>query len=77
MKEILIYVGIFYAGLMLGFVLRAVLARMSTASGTIHVIRDREKTVYSLELADYPEELRFKKEVVFKVDSSEIIDSPE
>ena len=34
----------------------------------------QEKTLYSLELADYPETLEFKKEVVFKVDASDSSD---
>lgn len=45
-------------------------------SGTIFITHDelQEKTLYSLELADYPETLEFKKEVVFKVDSSDSSD---
>ena len=78
--DILIYVLIFWAGIIVGFFIRALFTYKDVAIGTIHVIRDREKTVYSLELENYPEELRFKKEVIFKVDSSEIaeiIDTPE
>ena len=47
--------------------------RFKEYSGTIVVDTDelREKTVYSLILDDYPEKLEFKKEVVFKVDTSE------
>jgi len=48
-----------------------VLGRLSPYDGVMHIQDGREKTVYSLELADYPEELRFKKEVIFKVDAPE------
>ena len=41
------------------------------SSGTIYVTESEEKTLYTLELDDYPEELKFKKTVVFKVDTSE------
>lgn len=77
MREILIYTLILWLGFLLGFFVHALLTLKDTAVGTLHVTRDREKTVYSLELENYPDELRFKKEVVFKVDSSELIDSPE
>lgn len=74
--EILIYVLILWLGVIVGFLIRSLLFR-NKSSGTIYVTVNSEKTLYSLELNDYPEELRFKKEVVFKVDSSEVIDSPE
>lgn len=48
----------------------------SKYSGTIYITHDerQEKTLYSLELDDYPESIEFKKEVVFKVEAS---DSPD
>jgi hypothetical protein len=73
MMEILIYVLILWLGVIIGFFIRALFGNKS--SGTIYVTQNAEKTLYSLELDEYPEELRFKKEIVFKVDSSEIIDS--
>jgi hypothetical protein len=69
---ILIGVGIFAIGFFSGYLTnKRLLIRES--SGTIVVNRDnlREKTVYSLELDDYPEKLEFKKVVIFKVDTSE------
>lgn len=62
---------IFWVGLVTGFVLlRWKLYRERDYSGVIHVTHDEltEKTVYSLELDEYPERLEFKKVVVFKVD---------
>jgi hypothetical protein len=35
------------------------------------VTHKEEKTLYSLELEEYPESIQFKKTVVFKVDSSD------
>ncbi len=75
MRDILIYLLILWVGIILGFFIRALFGNRS--SGTIYVTRDAQKTLYSLELNEYPEVLRFKKEVVFKVDASELIDSPE
>jgi hypothetical protein len=62
---------IFWLGLVIGFLL--MWWRMHKYSGTIHVMEDERlhKTVYTLELDDYPETLRLKKVVVFKVDSPE------
>ena len=68
---ILIYILIFLLGIFVGFLIKRWLVRRASYSGTIYVTHDQEKTLYSLELADYPEKLEFKKEVVFKVDASE------
>lgn len=68
--EILWFFLVFYLGLFLGFCLRSWLGRrFKHYSGTMLVSHNEEKTVYTLELNDYPDELRFKKEVVFKVDT--------
>lgn len=76
---ILLYALSFYVGLFMGFFLKSWLAYRSSYSGVIHVTKGREKTVYSLELNDYPDEIAFKKEIVFKVDTTEAeqIFSPE
>lgn len=69
---ILFFVLVFWAGALVGFLAKAWMnAKFRDYSGTIYVNRDevREKTVYSLVLDEYPEELVFKKVVVFKVDS--------
>jgi hypothetical protein len=66
-------IWVFCLGGAFGFVLKSLINtyRSKDYSGTIHVNRDdaTEKTVYSLELDDYPEVLQFKKVVIFKVDS--------
>ena len=62
---------IFSFGLYVGFFIRAWLGYRSSYTGVMHIHDSEEKTVYSLELNEYPEEIRFKKEVVFKVDASE------
>lgn len=64
-----IYVFIFVLGLILGFVFKGWLSRRK-AVGTIHVIKEDTRTLYSLELEDYPESLAFHKVVLFKVDTS-------
>lgn len=81
MKEILIYAVILWVGIFIGFFIRALFGYKDHYTGTIYVTREEEKTLYSLELNDYPDELRFKKEVVFKIDASKFselseIDSP-
>jgi hypothetical protein len=69
-----IYWGIIlWLTFMLGFAFHAwMIHRFREYGGTIVVGTDeiREKTVYSLILDDYPEKLEFKKEIVFKVDTS-------
>jgi hypothetical protein len=71
--DIIIYAVIFWSGTLVGYLGRVYLEkRFKDYSGTIVVDTDKfaEKTVYSLVLDDYPEKLEFKKEVVFKIDSS-------
>ena len=62
-------------GIVIGILLEKWRAQRNRYSGTILVTESEEKTLYSLELDEYPENLKFKKEVVFKVDSSEISQS--
>lgn len=76
---ILYGVLIWTGGLIVGFLLRVWIGKVTGYTGTIFVSRDAQKTVYTLELEEYPDEIRFKKEVVFKVDATGWvhIDAPE
>ena len=66
---ILYGVLIYILGFLVGFLVKTWLYRRTSYTGVMHIIDSEEKTVYSLELNEYPEEIRFKKEVVFKVDA--------
>jgi hypothetical protein len=71
---ILLYIGIFWTGVLAGvFIDRWLVYRLRDYSGIMVVSKDedRDKTVYSLILDEYPEKLEFKKEIVFRVDTSE------
>jgi hypothetical protein len=59
--------AIFWGGLFVGYFAHYWVASMQAVSGTMHVIKDEEKTVYSLELNEDPEELAYKPMVIFKV----------
>lgn len=61
----------FYIGVFAGFILHRWLGRRSSYSGTIQVIRNPDKTLFSLELDEDPEMIAFKDEVIFKVETSE------
>ena len=63
--EIFIYVVIFSWECAVGFLLKRWLGK-SKLCGTIFVTHNEEKTLYSLELSDYPETIEFKKEVSFQ-----------
>lgn len=67
--EIIIWVLIFSLGLSLGYLIKDIRDRRASTSGTIYVTHGEEKTLYSLELNEYPEAIEFKKVVVFKVES--------
>jgi hypothetical protein len=68
---ILWYVLVFYVGLFIGFLLSVVLRRWKSYDGKIVVTHPGNRTLYSLELEDYPEKIEFKKEVILKVDASD------
>jgi hypothetical protein len=73
MASFLIYLLILNVGILIGYGMRVWLVhRFTDYTGTIRVSKESEKTVYSLILDDYPEKLEFKKEVVFKVDASDV-----
>jgi nitrogen regulatory protein PII-like uncharacterized protein len=72
--EYLIGILIFYLGGMTGFFLRAWLGSRSRYDGVIFVTKEDHKTLYSLVLEEYPDAITLKKEVVFKVDASQIED---
>jgi hypothetical protein len=72
--EIIAYIIVFWIAFVLGFLVKGWLdARFRHYSGTILVSTNEaeEKTLYSLELDDYPERLKFEREVVFKIETSE------
>jgi hypothetical protein len=77
--QILIYIAIFWGGLfvgiMMGFMLHHWLRSMQSFDGVMRVIKNEEKTVYSLELHEDPDMLAFKPEVIFKVVTDLEIDS--
>ena len=72
--EIAISVAIFLVGYLVGFYIKAWLERRREYNGVKYVTANEEKTLYSLELNDYPETLQFKKHVVFKVETAEPIE---
>lgn len=60
----------FIVGFMIGFAVKRWLAHRKDYVGTILISHKDQKLVYSLVLDDYPETIQFKKEVVFKVDTT-------
>jgi len=67
-----VYLAIaFYVGLFAGFIIQRWLGRRKYFSGVIRVIVNPDKTLFSLELDEDPEDIVFKDEVLFKVVTSE------
>jgi hypothetical protein len=69
--EILVSILSFCTGLSIGILLMYLLMSRAKSVGTIFITHDNEKTLYSLELDEYPESIAFKKKIVFKVNASE------
>jgi len=68
MTDVYVCIAIWALGILMGYMFKKWLVERKI-SGTIYVIRQEDKTLYSLELSGYPESLMFQKEVVFKVDA--------
>lgn len=64
----LIYVAIFWGGLMVGMIIRGYMTWRFASTGIILVSKEEGKTVYSLILDDYPEKLELQKHVLFKIE---------
>ena len=62
---------VFWLGLVAGFLVQGWLVYRRSYDGKIVVTHDRHRTLYSLELEDYPDKIEFKKEVILKVDASD------
>jgi hypothetical protein len=72
MLEYMLYALFLVLGCAIGYLLRSWSDRQNV--GTIHVTLREGQTLYSLELLDYPETIRFRKRVYFDVDTSEYED---
>ena len=62
---------VFWLGVVAGFLVQGWLGYRRSYDGKIVVTHDRHRTLYSLELEDYPDKIEFKKEVILKVDASD------
>lgn len=71
MRDFVIYVLIFYAGAMIGFLIRNWIASKTHYDGMILVTKTEGKTMYTLVLDDYPDKLEFKKKVILSVNSAD------
>jgi len=67
--SLLILFGVFFGGLILGYLVHWAMISMQSYSGTLRIRKDGEKTVYSLELDEDLEMLTFKPLVIFKIDT--------
>jgi hypothetical protein len=68
---ILWFVLVFWTGVIAGFLVQGWLGYRRSYDGKIVVTHPDNRTLYSLELEDYPEKIEFKKEIILKVDSSD------
>jgi len=69
MPDYVVWILFFILGCVVFWLFQKGLGR--NASGTIHVMHQPDKTVYTLDLSDYPESIEFKKKVIFRVEVSE------
>lgn len=68
MVILLSVIFVFICGVFAGVFISKLVGHKNKYSGDIVVTKTNEgRTLYSLELNDYPEKIEFKKEVIFKV----------
>lgn len=65
------YIFVANLAFLFGYVISGIIRKNKGYSGTMKVIRDENKVLYSLELSEDPIMLEHKSEVVFKVDTSD------
>jgi phosphate/sulfate permease len=65
------YILIPILAFVIGYRISHIRRRIKSYSGTMKVIRDENKVLYSLELSEDPSMLEQKSEVIFKVDTSD------
>lgn len=68
---VLIYILFLTLGIIIGIALNTAVRAKRSYSGTLRVIREENKVLYSLELDEDPNMLEYMPEVVFKVDTSD------
>jgi ABC-type antimicrobial peptide transport system permease subunit len=67
--SILLGIGIFFLGLIIGYGLHFLAISMQSYSGTMRIRKSEDKTIFSLELDEAPEMLVDKPLVIFKIDT--------
>jgi hypothetical protein len=68
--SLLTILGVFFAGVVSGYLMHWAMISMQTYSGTLRIRKDGEKTVYSLELDEDLDMLAYKPLVIFKIDTN-------
>ena len=72
----ILFIIIFSAGLLIGYVARVFIVRKTKYAGTILVVETPEKTIFSLELDDDPSYLEDMDEVMFKISKHPTMTAP-
>lgn len=73
MKEAIFIILVLHIGVAMGYCIRELIAhRFRNYDGVIRVTELENKTLYSLELEDDPEKIATQKELVFRVDVSDV-----
>lgn len=61
------YILVFYFGVAGGFFLKVWLNKKKAFGGTIYVKEAPDKTVYTLEVTNDPENLKYQDQILFKI----------
>jgi hypothetical protein len=75
MNAVIFVFGVFFLGMLVGYLVRVLVARSIGYSGVINVTKTADKTLYLLELSGEPEELENEREVLFKVNIHPTVES--
>lgn len=70
--QIAIYLLIFWIGITFGAIIWGFLrGRLGSYDGTIFVVKEDDKLLYSIELAVNPEQIQYEAEILLKVEVKE------
>jgi hypothetical protein len=72
MGEFILCLVVFGVGVLAGYLARVSVANNTGYDGTIKITKIENRTIFSLELEDDPEQLEYETKVIFRVKASDM-----
>jgi hypothetical protein len=72
MGEFILCLIVFNVGVVAGYLVRVAVTNSTGYDGTIKITKIEDRTIFSLELEDDPEQLEHETKVIFRVKASDM-----